>query len=104
MNGITPENDYIFDNYKTSFSNAVVSIKLVESPETSSLKGRLMYDVNGPTGPNTWGKDVFGFNIYDTHFEPFGKKEAVANQKKDCSRYGKGIFCSNYYLIGGNFD
>ena len=34
-------------------------------------KGMLMYDVNGKKGPNVWGKDVFGYDIYEKGFEPF---------------------------------
>ena len=28
----------------------------------------------------------------------------ITEQKQDCSRNGTGLFCSHYYLIGGNFD
>ena len=63
-----------------------------------------MYDVNGRTGPNVWGKDVFGLNIYADKFEPFGKNEPINVQKQDCSKNGTGLLCSNYYLIGGSCD
>lgn len=102
-NGTFPNNTYRFDDYKKTFSNATLAIKLFENPE-DNLKGLLLYDVNGKTGPNTWGKDVFGLNIYEDRFEPIGKSEAISSQKQDCSRNGTGVFCSNYYLIGGSFD
>ena len=63
-----------------------------------------MYDVNGKKGPNSWGKDVFGLNIYKDGFKPFGKTEPLETQRQDCSKHGTGIYCSNYFLIGGNFD
>ena len=63
-----------------------------------------MYDVNGSQGPNIWGKDIFGLNIYTDRFEPFGKSSSVSEQKQDCSKNGTGLSCSNYYLIGGSFD
>ena len=63
-----------------------------------------MYDVNGKKGPNVWGKDIFGLNIYNDKFEPIGKNEPINIQKQDCSKNGTGLFCSNYYLIGGHFD
>ena len=68
------------------------------------LLGILMYDVNGKIGPNIWGKDVFGLNIYKDRFEPLGKHKSLNEQKLDCSKNGTGLFCSNYYLIGGSFD
>ena len=63
-----------------------------------------MYDVNGKSGPNVWGKDVFIMKIYNDRFEPFGKSEDISSQKQDCSKSGTGLACSSYYLIGGNFD
>ena len=103
MNGTYPNNTYRFKDFKTTYSNATVAVKLFDEPQ-NNLRGILMYDVNGKTGPNVWGKDVFGLNIYDDKFEPFGKNESISAQKQDCSRNGTGLFCSNYYLIGGSFD
>lgn len=103
LNGSNPSPEYRFINYNLTLANAVIAYKLFEQPQ-DELLGILMYDVNGKKGPNQWGKDVFGFNIYNDRFEPFGKKEAVSKQKRDCSKNGTGLYCSNYYLIGGNFD
>ena len=103
MNGTYPNNTYRFRDFKSTFSNAVIAIKLFETPQ-DKLQGILMYDVNGKNGPNVWGKDVFGLNIYNDRFEPFGKYKSLNEQKQDCSKNGTGLFCSNYYLIGGNFD
>lgn len=102
-NGTYPSNTYRFKDFKLTYSNAVVATKLFETPQ-NNLQGILMYDVNGKKGPNVWGKDVFGLNIYNDKFEPFGKNESVSSQKQDCSKNGTGLFCSNYYLIGGSFD
>ena len=103
LNGTFPNNTYRFKDFHTTYSNATLAIKLFEVPQ-NNIQGILMYDVNGKNGPNVWGKDVFGLNIYKDKFEPFGKNEPVSNQKQDCSRNGTGLFCSNYYLIGGSFD
>ncbi len=102
-NGTYPNNTYRFNNFKTTFSNATLAIKMFETPK-GSLLGMLMYDVNGSTGPNVWGRDVFGLNIYHDKFEPFCKNDTLSVQKQDCSNNGSGLCCSNYYLIGGNFD
>ena len=103
MNGTFPNNTYRFKDFKTTYSNATLAVKLFDAPQDNKL-GMLMYDVNGKVGPNVWGKDVFGMNIYDDKFEPFCKSESMSYQKQDCSKNGTGLCCSNYYLIGGSFD
>lgn len=103
MNGTFPNNTYRFKDFKTTYSNATLAVKLFDTPQDNKL-GMLMYDVNGKVGPNVWGKDVFGMNIYDDKFEPFCKSESMSYQKQDCSKNGTGLCCSNYYLIGGSFD
>lgn len=102
MNGKFPDEQYVFDKYMITYANAIIAVKYFNDNQT--LKGVILYDVNGKNGPNTWGKDVFGINIYNDRFEPFGYAAPMNEQKKDCSRKGTGLFCSNYYLIGGDFD
>ena len=92
-----------FTTFYTTHSNATLAFKLYDNPENDIL-GEIIYDVNGQTGPNIWGKDVFGYNITNNGFEPYGKNLPQNVQKQDCSNEGTGISCSNYYLIGGNFD
>ncbi len=103
MNGTYPSDTYRFKELKTTYSNATISTKLFDEPH-GGIKGVLMYDVNGSTGPNVWGKDVFGLNIYEDKFEPFCKNDPLSIQKQDCSKNGTGLCCSNYYLVGGSFD
>ncbi len=103
MNGTFPSGEYRFTDFKQTYSNAVVSYKLYNSPQTGAL-GVMMYDVNGALGPNVWGKDVFGYNIYEDRFEPFCKNDTITAQKQDCSKSGTGLCCSNYYLIRGSFN
>lgn len=102
LNGTFPNSTYRFDDYKLTQGNSVVSVKMFDQPQ-GDLQGLLMYDVNGSVGPNTWGKDVFGLNIYSDRFEPFCKNDAITIQKQECSKDGTGLCCSNYYLIGGSF-
>ena len=103
LNGTYPNAIYRFKDFQTTYSKAVVATKLFDESE-NEVKGILLYDVNGNSGPNVWGKDVFGLNIYIDKFEPFCKNESLSYQKQDCSKNGTGLCCSNYYLIGGNFD
>ena len=71
-NGTYPTSMYRFNEFKSTYSNGVFALKLIDKP-IDNLYGYLMYDVNGKKGPNAWGKDVFGLNIYDNRIEPFGK-------------------------------
>lgn len=103
MNGTYPNDTYRFKEFKNTHSNATLAVKLFDSPQQGH-RGVLMYDVNGKSGPNVWGKDVFGMNIYEDRFEPFCKSEPIINQKQDCSKNGTGLCCSGYYLMGGSFD
>ena len=103
LNGTYPSKTYKFNNLRVTYSNAVIATKFFEEP-IDNLIGLLMYDVNGKKGPNMWGKDVFGLNIYQNNLEAFGKNLSIEEQKKDCSKLGTGLYCSNYYLIGGSFD
>lgn len=56
LNGNIPESSYRFNNFKITYSNAVIAFKTFDNKD--DIKGFLMYDVNGKTGPNVWGKDV----------------------------------------------
>ena len=103
MNGAFPDNEYRFYDYKLTYFNATLSYKLYDTPQTGVL-GVMMYDVNGEVGPNAWGKDVFGYNIYPDRLEPLCKNKPVTAQKQDCSKSGSGLCCSNYYLVGGSFN
>ena len=100
MNGSMPQDLYIFKEFSLTYSNATIAYKLFNEPKDEII-GVMMYDVNGSASPNTWGKDVFGYNVTAKGFEPFCKNESITNQKKDC-RNGTGLCCSNYYLIGGS--
>ena len=103
LNGTFPNSTYRFSSYRNTTNNAVLAVKFFDKPQ-EDLQGLLMYDVNGASKPNVWGKDVFGFNIYSDRFEPFCKNEPVNIQKQECSKDGTGLCCSNYYLIGGSFE
>lgn len=103
LDGSRPNKMYLFDDFKLTYSNAVIAYKFDSELKDGAL-GFLMYDVNGKTGPNVWGKDVFGYYIFEDKFVPFGKYNSLSEQKSDCSSKGSGMSCSNYYLIGGNFD
>lgn len=103
LNGTYPSATYRFSNFKQTQGNSVLAYRIFDNL-SNELKGVFLYDVNGSMGPNVWGKDVFGFNIYSDRFEPFCKNDSISAQRQDCSKNGTGLCCSNYYLIGGSFD
>ncbi len=108
MNGETPSEDFIFKEIYNTDSNATLAFKWYDAPKVEQrtnkrLLGIMMYDVNGKMGPNVWGKDVFGMNIYEDKLEPFGNSASNDEIEFDCSRQGTGLYCSTYYLNGGSF-
>ena len=66
-------------------------------------KGTMFYDINGKRGPNRWGKDVYGVNIYQDKVEALCSRKPHKEIIEDCSKTGTGCCCSYYYLVGGNF-
>lgn len=103
-NGANSVKDYKFQKYYITQANAILAVNLFDKINADGERGYLMYDINGIKAPNTWGKDVFGLKISDEGFIPFCKEQSFEYQKKDCSKSGKGLCCSSYYIIGGNFD
>lgn len=103
LNGTFPSATYRFKDFKLTQQNSVMAVKFFDTPQ-EDLYGVFMYDVNGKSGPNVWGKDVFGFNIYADRFEPFCNNDSISRQKQDCSKNGTGLCCSSYYLKGGTPD
>ena len=108
MNGDTPAENYIFKEKYNTDSGAVLGFNWFDCPQIDSatnkkILGVMMYDVNGKQGPNVWGKDVFGMNIYSDEVTPFGKGASPEDIEFDCSRQGTGLYCSTYYINGGSF-
>ncbi len=104
MNGETPDEKYTFDEIYNTDNGATIAFKWFDD---NNIKGEdkqygmIMYDVNGKKGPNVWGKDVFGMDIYINKIEPFGKNQDPMTVEADSSRQGTGVYSSYYYLNGG---
>jgi len=108
MNGDIPQDNYLFTQIYKTDEGATIAFRWFDSPliEPSTKReilGVLMYDVNGQSGPNVWGKDVYGMNIFADKLEPFGQAASDSEVEFDCSRQGTGLDCSSYYLQGGTF-
>lgn len=100
LNGDSPEEMYTFPEIYNTDSGATIAFKWLNSStfEEDDILGLIMYDVNGKRGPNVWGKDIFGFNVYSNRVEPFGKNQDTLTIDADTSRQGRGLYNSYAYL------
>lgn len=96
---------YYFENFYLTDLKEIISLKWLNSKckkeETCAI---MSFDLNGLEPPNTWGYDIFGINLLQDGIEPLGKNMDADTLKSNCSKYGFGVYCSYYYLIGGEFD
>ena len=102
MNGHTASGIGNFTNVYEVADDNIIGFKWNDSDNSDRL-GMMFYDINGSKGPNRWGKDVFGINIYRKKIEPLCANKPHEEIKADCSPSGTGCCCSYYYLVGGNF-
>ena len=102
---VLPDEDFYFDNLYRASNNHIVGIKDVKNTDIYHPAFIMLFDVNGLRGPNTWGRDIFGLNIFiDGKISPLGTGLSTQQLQKDCSTGGSGVFCSQYYRIGGDFN
>lgn len=102
---VLPDEDFYFDNLYKASGNHIIGIKDVKDEDMYHPAFIMMFDVNGAKGPNTWGKDIFGMNIFiDGNISPLGAGLSTDILRNDCSKEGSGVFCSYYYRIGGDFN
>lgn len=107
LNGsrIKQDEQYYFDNLYLSENNIIVGIKDIKNNDIYHPVFIMMFDMNGLKSPNTWGKDIYGINIFiDGRISPLGAGWDLEKMKQDCSETGSGISCSHYYRIGGEFN
>lgn len=107
MNGrkVQKGDEYYFDNLYMTSNNKIVGIKDIKDEDIFHPAFIMMFDINGYKGPNAWGKDIFGINIFvDSSITPLGKGYDTEKLKHDCSMQGSGVYCSHYYRIGGEFS
>lgn len=95
---------YYVDKFYFLEDNSIVGLKIADSCRLGETCGIIIFDVNGETGPNKFGKDVFGVNVYIDRVEAFGTNLSRNLLASDCSKASSGVFCSFYYLLGGNLN
>ena len=101
---VSSDEEFHFDKLYKSGTH-VIGIKDVKDNDIYHPAFIMMFDVNGRKAPNTWGKDIFGMNIFiDGKISPLGAGLPTDILQSDCSAEGSGVFCSYYYRIGGDFN
>lgn len=107
MNGLPIKNGYkhYFENFIETKSGMLFSIKQnhVEITDEKIPLYFAFIDINGIEKPNRIGQDIFLMEIYKHNVNAFGKGKNYARLKADCSPIGKGVYCGEYYLLGGSF-
>ncbi len=107
MNGnkINKMHQFYFDKFFVKKDGVILSIKQNEQ-EIKDEKQPLFYmfvDINGIEKPNRIGQDIFIINIYKNYIAAMGNSKTYAKLKYNCSPLGNGLYCSEYYLLGGRF-
>lgn len=104
-NKVPKKDKYYFDKVYTTYNGTIVGIKDIKDNDIFHPGFIMLFDMNGPIGPNTWGKDIYGVNIFsDGKITPIGTNWDISDLKLDCSEKGTGVSCSHYYRIGGEFN
>lgn len=107
MNGnkVGEKDPFYFDKLYNTTTGTIVGIKDIKDEDIFHPGFIMLFDMNGIKGPNMWGKDIYGINIFsDGKITPIGSGWNLDDIKKDCSETGTGISCSYYYRIGGEFN
>jgi len=93
--------DFVYDNDK----KVIIGINWINPNcfSDSNKCGIAIFDMNGKKGPNRFGLDVFGADIYNDTLLPFGSGLSYDRAAKNCAKLESGVFCSSFYLIGGQF-
>ena len=107
MNGSSVKKNWQFyftDFYETK-SGLLLSFKENHSEIISDKQPLyfLFVDINGKNKPNRIGQDIFFLSVYKNHITALGEGRTHARLKANCSLIGSGLYCSEYYLLGGSF-
>ena len=107
MNGarVKKTSRYYFDEFVRTNNGVILGFNKNDS-ETASEKSPLYYmfvDINAEEKPNKLGQDIFFMSVYKDKVTALGSGKTHARLKADCSPIGRGVYCSEYYLLGGSF-
>ena len=98
-------NQFSFNKFLKTKDGMLLSVK--ENQKENLIDITPLYfmfvDINGEEKPNQIGKDIFIINIYKDNIKPLGTGRGHASLKVNCSPIGTGLYCAEYYLLGGSF-
>jgi len=107
MNGspVIKTSQFYFDKFIEDKDGTILSVKQNNSDIISDKQPLffMFVDINGKEKPNKIGQDIFFINIYKDYITATGHGRPHAKLKSNCSPIGSGIYCSEYYLLGGRF-
>ena len=100
---------FYFDKFAQLRNGVLIGIK--EAGDRQNIKENneepvlynMFVDINGNKRPNRIGQDIFFISIFRNHITALGEGKTHARLKADCSPIGSGLYCSQYYLLGGQF-
>lgn len=108
LNGksVKKDNQFYFDRFVITKTGMILSIIKNQNYKNNIKNSPMFYmfvDINGKGKPNVIGRDIFFINIYDDYIKPLGYGSGMSGLKINCSPVGSGIYCSQYYILGGRF-
>ena len=108
MNGrrLEKNSQFKFDHFVKRKDGVFIGLNknLLKTSNDDNLPNYIMFvDINGNEKPNMIGKDIFFINVYKDSIHALGSGKEHSQLKANCSPVGGGLYCSEYYLLGGNF-
>ena len=107
MNGspVIKSSQYYFDKFIEQKDSVLIGIK--QNSVKKINKNQPLYymfvDINGIKKPNRIGQDIFIISIFRDNIKALGEDRIHSILKTNCSPIGNGLYCSEYYLLGGRF-
>ncbi len=78
----------------------VKAYDLGSTPDTNTITKNIIIDLNGPSGPNVVGKDVFSFNRTEKGLEDYCREQSEQYIKNNCNA-SAGRCCSTKLIKDG---
>lgn len=107
MNGspVIKNSQFYFDKFVERKDGTIIGIKEnnIEVKNENQPLYFMFVDINGKQKPNRIGQDIFIINIFKDYIHAMGKGKTNAALKSNCSPISSGLYCSEYYLLGGRF-
>ena len=107
MNGalITKDSQFYFNKFIIDKDGTILSVRKNQHQIISEVQPLffMFVDINGIEKPNRIGRDIFFLNIYRNNISALGNGNLKSKLKANCSPIGTGLYCSEYYLLGGKF-